>query len=460
MVRVLIVESDRELAKKMAINMFGQGYEVLLVHDVDAAMEKILDENFDLIFLDLELKDGSGIELVTKAKETNSSTCIVLMVPPDLIGILAEELERGVDDYLKKPVDFVELEMKTNQLLERRRLMCDSAYLRHTQDHIYRFQNIIGESPQIKKVISVVQKVAKSNAAVLVLGETGTGKELIASAIHFNSLRKKNNFVKVNCAALQENLLESELFGHEKGAFTGADKQRIGRFEQANFGTIFLDEIADMSSSTQAKVLRVLQEQEFERLGGTKTIKVDVRIIAATNKDLKEAIERRNFRDDLYYRLNVVTVSIPPLRERHEDIVPLAMFFLRKFCGEFTKDIRAFSDSALKLIHQYDWPGNIRELKNAVERSVLMTDSDVIRPDDLGLSPEEGMGEEKSPVRVMFPPGGINLENVERSLVLEALKKANWIQKDAAALLGISRRVMLYKIQKYGIKNPNWTKNR
>jgi len=460
MVRVLIVESDRELAKKMAINLFGRGYDVLLVHEISAAKEKILDENFDLIFLDIELEDGSGIELVKQAKEINSSTCVVMMVPPDLIGILAEELERGVDDYLKKPVDFTELEMKTSQLLERRRMMCDSAYLRHTQDHIYRFQNIIGESPQIKKVISVVQKVAKSNAAVLVLGETGTGKELIASAIHFNSLRKKNNFVKVNCAALQENLLESELFGHEKGAFTGADKQRIGRFEQANFGTIFLDEIADMSASTQAKVLRVLQEQEFERLGGTKTIKVDVRIIAATNKDLKDAIEQRRFRDDLYYRLNVVTVSIPPLRERREDVVPLASFFLMKFCGEFTKTVKGFSEAALQLIHQYDWPGNIRELKNAVERSVLMTDVDMIRPDDLGLSPEAFLGEEKTPVRVMFPPGGINLESVERSLVIEALKKSNWVQKDAAALLGISRRVMLYKIQKYGIKNPNWTKNR
>jgi transcriptional regulator with GAF, ATPase, and Fis domain len=290
---------------------------------------------------------------------------------------------------------------------------------------------------------------------VLIRGETGTGKELIAGATHHNSLRNNRNFVKVNCAALQENLLESELFGHEKGAFTGADKQRIGRFEQADGGTLFLDEIGDMSANTQAKILRVLQEHEFERLGGTRTIRVDVRLIAATNRDLTTMVEAGTFREDLYYRLNVVTIEMPPLRERKEDIGALAGFFIRRFAGELKKKIEGLDPDALKLLMRYNWPGNIRELENAIERAMLLAERSQIAVEDLRLGDTSttGTSREASSI-VKIPPTGIPLEEIERLALVEALKMSNWVQKDAAELLAISPRVMNYKIKTLGIDFP------
>jgi Nif-specific regulatory protein len=290
---------------------------------------------------------------------------------------------------------------------------------------------------------------------VLVRGETGTGKELIAGAVHHNSHRAARNFVKVNCAALQENLLESELFGHEKGAFTGADKQRIGRFEQADGGTLFLDEIGDMSPNTQAKILRVLQEHEFERLGGTRTIKVDVRLIAATNRDLPAMVEAGHFREDLYYRLNVVTMEMPPLRERKDDIAALSNFFIRRFAGELKKKIQGLEPDALKLLMRYQWPGNIRELENAIERAMLLAEGTHIAVDDLRLGDTGPTGAPRDNASVVkIPPTGIPLEEVERIALIEALKMSNWVQKDAAELLAISPRVMNYKIKTLGIDFP------
>jgi transcriptional regulator with GAF, ATPase, and Fis domain len=304
-------------------------------------------------------------------------------------------------------------------------------------------------------VLDIVKKVAKSNTTVLIRGETGTGKELIAGAIHHNSLRNARNFVKVNCAALQENLLESELFGHEKGAFTGADKQRIGRFEQADGGTLFLDEIGDMSPSTQAKILRVLQEHEFERLGGTRTLRVDVRLIAATNRDLPAMVQAGQFREDLYYRLNVVSIEMPPLRERKDDIVPLANSFIQKFSGELKKRIEGLEADAQKLLMRYNWPGNIRELENTIERAMLLAEGRAIASDDLrlGEAPAAGNGREHAAI-VKIPPTGIPLEDIERHALVEALKMSNWVQKDAAELLAISPRVMNYKIKTLGIEFP------
>jgi Nif-specific regulatory protein len=301
----------------------------------------------------------------------------------------------------------------------------------------------------------VVRKVAKSNSTVLIRGETGTGKELIAGAIHHNSLRAGRNFVKVNCAALPETLLESELFGHEKGAFTGADRQRIGRFEQADGGTLFLDEIGDMSASTQAKILRVLQEHEFERLGGTRTIRVDVRLIAATNRDLSAMVASGHFREDLYYRLNVVSVETPPLRERKEDILALAMHFIRRFGSELKKRLDGLDNDAQKLLVRYNWPGNIRELENAIERAALLSESPMITSGDLRLgdfAPAGTSRESQSVVKI--PPTGIALEDIERQAITEALKMANWVQKDAAELLQISPRVMNYKIKTLNIEMP------
>jgi transcriptional regulator with GAF, ATPase, and Fis domain len=297
--------------------------------------------------------------------------------------------------------------------------------------------------------------VAKSNTTILIRGETGTGKELVAGAIHHNSLRAGRNFVKVNCAALQENLLESELFGHEKGAFTGADKQRVGRFEQADGGTMFLDEVGDMSQNTQAKILRVLQEHEFERLGGTRTLKVDVRLIAATNRNLPGMVASGQFREDLFYRLNVVSVEMPPLRDRKDDIVPLTHSFVRKFCGELKRKIDGVSPEAQKMLMRYNWPGNIRELENAIERAVLLTEGPIITPEDLRLGETIAVGGDPSSVpAVRVPPTGIALEEIERQALAEALRMCNWIQKDAAELLHISPRVINYKIKTLGIEMP------
>ena len=291
----------------------------------------------------------------------------------------------GAFDYVQKPFEIEEMEVKIEKALEVRRLKHEIDYLRHTQQDIYDFDKIVGSSASLQRVLDIVKKVAKSNTTVLIRGETGTGKELIAGAIHHNSLRASRNFVKVNCAALQENLLESELFGHEKGAFTGADKQRIGRFEQADGGTLFLDEIGDMSPSTQAKILRVLQEHEFERLGGTRTLRVDVRLIAATNRDLPGMVQTGQFREDLYYRLNVVSIEMPPLRERKDDIVPLASAFIRRFAGELKKKIEGLELDAQKLLMRYNWPGNIRELENTIERAMLLAEGRAIAADDLRL---------------------------------------------------------------------------
>ena len=304
-------------------------------------------------------------------------------------------------------------------------------------------------------MLNIVRKVAQSNTTVLIRGETGTGKELIAGAIHHNSPRASRNFVRVNCAALQENLLESELFGHEKGAFTGADRQRVGRFEQADGGSLFLDEVGDMSPNTQAKILRVLQEHEFERLGGTRTLRCDVRIVAATNRNLSERVAHGQFREDLYYRLNVVSIDMPPLRERKEDIPELARFFTRRFAGEVNKKIQGIDGAGEKLLKRHNWPGNIRELENTIERAVLLVEGPVVRADDLRLG-ELILNEEtgEHPPVVKIPPAGVPLQKIEKQAVVEALSTSNWVQKDAAELLAISPRVMNYKIKTLGIVLP------
>jgi len=365
-------------------------------------------------------------------------------------------MKNGAYDYIQKPFELEELEVKIHRALEHRRDSGVLQILRSQNNVLLEHNNIVGNSVQIKKVLEIIKKIAKSNASILITGETGTGKELIASLAHYNSLRANQSFVKVNCAALQENLLESELFGHEKGAFTSADRQRIGRFEQANGGTLFLDEIGDMSASTQAKVLRVLQEHEFERLGGMKTIKVDVRIVAATNKNLKEAIANNLFREDLYYRLNTVSIEMPSLRERKEDVLALANYFVNKYGEEIKKQIVGFSPQAAKYLTRHNWPGNIRELQNTIERAVLMAESNVIGVEDLSISSSSSEAQPGDSVKIKIPPGGIKLDDLERDTILEALKMSNWVQKDAAELLGVSRRVLNYKVKIHNITHERW----
>ncbi len=466
MSRILVAEDDGAVRKSIAMCFRDQGHDVVEALDGAEAIERLSSEIFDLVLTDSRMPRQAGQEVLRFAKMVNESTPVIVMTAYPTVETAVEAMKLGADDYVQKPFELTELEIKVAKALEHRRLIQENNYLRHERGLVYDFASLIGESPAIAQVIEVVKKVAASNATVLITGETGTGKELIAGATHYNSPRKAKSFIKVNCAALQENLLESELFGHEKGAFTGAERQRIGRFEQASGGTLFLDEIGDMTPSTQAKVLRVLQEQEFERLGGTKTIRVDVRILAATNKDLAEAVQAGHFREDLYYRLNVVSVKMPALRERKADILPLAGFFVRQFAGDLKKRVAGFEPAAIKALHRYNWPGNIRELKNAIERAVLMTDGPLIRPEDLALGDHSlqrsplAAGQASGPPPIRIPPEGIRLIDVERQLIVEALTIANWVQKDAAELLGISRRVINYKIKSYGITNPRWSRNR
>src|ERR671922_2216790 len=453
--RILIADDHDSLRRGLAQSVAEAGHDVEEAPNGNAAIEKLHEGFFDVVVSDLKMGGSTGIDVLKTAKTLHPTTAVILMTAFGSVSTAVEAMKAGAFDYVQKPFEIEEMEIKIEKALEMRRMQNQIDYLRHAQGDIYDFDRIIGSSGALEKVLGIVRKVAKSNTTVLVRGETGTGKELIAGAIHHNSHRASRNFIKVNCAALQENLLESELFGHEKGAFTGADKQRIGRFEQADGGTLFLDEIGDMSPSTQAKILRVLQEHEFERLGGTRTLRVDVRLIAATNRDLPAMVQSGHFREDLYYRLNVVSIETPPLRERKDDIVPLANTFIQRFAGELKKKIEGLESDAQKLLMRYNWPGNIRELENTIERAMLLAEGRAIAAGDLRLGevPTAGGGRDLAPV-VKIPPTGIPLEDIERHALVEALKMSNWVQKDAAELLSISPRVMNYKIKTLGIEFP------
>src|SRR6187431_3442003 len=453
--RILVADDHDSLRRGLVRALSDAHHEVDEAPNGNVAIEKLHEGQFDVVLSDLKMGGSDGLDVLRTAKSLHPTTAVILMTAFGSVHTAVEAMKIGAFDYVQKPFEIEEMELKVEKALEHRRLKHEIEYLRHTQGDIYDFERIVGASGALQSVLAVVKKVAKSNTTCLIRGETGTGKELIAGAIHHNSLRAARNFVKVNCAALQENLLESELFGHEKGAFTGADKQRIGRFEQADGGSLFLDEIGDMSPSTQAKILRVLQEHEFERLGGTRTIKVDVRLIAATNRDLTTMVEAGQFREDLYYRLNVVTMEMPPLRERKDDIAALANFFIRRFAGELKKKIQGLEPDALKLLMRYQWPGNIRELENAIERAMLLAEGSHIAVDDLRLGDSGPSGAPRDNASVVkIPPTGIALEEIERIALVEALKMSNWVQKDAAELLAISPRVMNYKIKTLGIDFP------
>jgi len=452
--RILIADDHDALRRGLLRALTEAGHDVDEAPNGNAAIQRLHDGYYDVVLTDLKMGGSDGLEVLRTTKALHNSTAVILMTAFGSVTTAVEAMKSGAFDFVQKPFEIEEMEVKIEKALEVRRLRHELDYLRHTQNDIYNFDRIVGSSGALAKVLGVVRKVAKSNTTVLIRGETGTGKELIAGAIHHNSLRAGRNFVRVNCAALQENLLESELFGHEKGAFTGADKQRIGRFEQADGGTLFLDEIGDMSASTQSKILRVLQEHEFERLGGTRTLKVDVRLIAATNRNLATMVANGQFREDLYYRLNVVSIEMPPLRERKDDIPALADFFVRRFAGELKKKMDTIHPDAAKMLLRYNWPGNIRELENAIERAVLLTEGTQIRAEDLRLGEVTTTAGEEAASVVKIPPSGMSLDEIEKRALIEALKMSNWVQKDAAELLQISARVINYKIKTLGIEFP------
>src|SRR5207344_2858045 len=365
--RILVADDHDALRRGLVRGLTDAGHEVQEASNGNAAIERLTDSYFDVVLSDLKMGGSDGMDVLRTTRAMHPTTAVILMTAFGSVNTAVEAMKTGAFDYVQKPFEIEEMEVKIEKALEVKRLKNELDYLRGTQQDIYEFDKIVGTSVALQHVLDIVKKVAKRNTTVLIRGETGTGKELIAGAAH------------------QESLLESELFGHEKGAFTGADKQRIGRFEQADGGTLFLDEIGDMSPSTQAKILRVLQEHEFERLGGTRTLRVDVRLIAATHRDLPAMVQAGLFREDLYYRLNVVSIEMPPLRERKDDIVPLANSFIRKFAGELKKKIDGLDADAQKLLMRYNWPGNIRELENAIERAMLLAEGRAISAADLQL---------------------------------------------------------------------------
>jgi DNA-binding NtrC family response regulator len=460
MKKMLVAEDESTLREGIATAFRDRGWDVVEASDGAEAFARLEESVFDVLVTDYQMPEKNGLEVLKRSKMINEGTVGLVMTAYGTVESAVDAMKAGAYDYVLKPFDLEEMEMKVERAIEHRRLLARiEAYDR--SEIVPRFENIVGESPQMKEVFRTIEKVARSNATVLVLGETGVGKELVAEALHRNSSRADRPFVKMNCAALHESLLESELFGHERGAFTGADRQRTGRFELANEGTLFLDEIGNMTPSTQTKVLRVLQEREFERLGGSRTVKVDVRLVAATNKNLEGAIQRGEFREDLYYRLNVVNVTVPPLRERKEDIIPLASHFIDRFAKELKKDVRGLEPAAVRALKRHTWPGNIRELENTIERAVLMAEGRFLQEDDVNLGAAgRSSADNVSSLNLRLPPTGIALDELERQAILEALRISNWVQKDAAKFLGISSRVMNYKVAKYEIKNTRWSKNK
>jgi DNA-binding NtrC family response regulator len=386
MSRILIVDDDAAVRRMLARAFAPARYELEEAEGGAEALRLLDERQYEVVVSDLRMSGSDGLDVLRKALATNPTPAVILMSGHGTIDIAVEAIKMGAFDFVQKPFAVEQMRLRLDRALEFRRLKYQVDYLKRTQPDIYSFDRIVGSNGSLLRALQLVRKVARSNSTVLVRGETGTGKELIASAIHHNSDRSSRALVKVNCAALHENLLESELFGHEKGAFTGADRQRIGRFEHADGGTLFLDEIGDMSPSTQAKVLRVLQAQEFERLGGSRTVKVDVRILAATHRDLAGMVKAGTFRADLFYRLNVVSIEVPPLRERKEDIPALVAALLTRVSGEVKRTIEGINPDALARLMRHDWPGNIRELENVIERATLLADGPWLTAEDVTIA--------------------------------------------------------------------------
>jgi two-component system response regulator HydG len=460
--RILVVEDNESLRAGVARALRANGNEVEEAASGEQAILRIRDggsEAFDVVLTDVRLPEADGLAVLRAVRERDPRTSAIVMTAYGSIETAVEAMRCGAFDFVQKPADLEQIELRVARALEHRRLLAEVTELRRERAARHAVVEIVGESPALRAAVELALRVAPTRSTVLVTGETGTGKELIASLIHRSSPRAEGPLVKLNCAALPETLLESELFGHERGAFTGADRQRIGRFEQANGGTLFLDEIGDMSAATQAKLLRVLQEQEFQRLGGTRVLRTDARVISATNQDLGERMREGSFRGDLFFRLNVIRIHLPPLRERPEDLVALAHHFLRRFAADLGRPLRGFTDEALARIRSHPWPGNVRELHNTIERGVLMVEGTRIGIADLALpAPVESAG--AAGWRRRLPADGLCLREFERELVLEALERSGFRQKDAAKLLGVSRRKLNYMIRRMGITHPSWRRNR
>jgi DNA-binding NtrC family response regulator len=444
--RILVVDDEPNARAALAELLRDEGYAVETAADGFKALPKIEEFAPDLLLTDLRMPGMNGIDLMGKAREIDPEIAAVVMTAHGEVETAVTAMRQGAADYLNKPLVFEELTVVLERALERRRLRREAGQLRERLSRRHRLDAVVGSSPAMQRVFDTVLQIAPSRATVLIEGESGTGKELIAAAIHEHSPRAARPFVKLHCAALAETLLESELFGHEKGAFTGALARRDGRFQQADGGTLFLDEVGEISPAIQVKLLRFLQEREFERVGGNQTIKVDVRIVAATNRDLKALVQIGKFREDLYYRLNVVSIEIPPLRARPGDIPLLAAHFLRKYAEENGKEISGFTDDALAGLVHYGWPGNVRELENAVERAVVVCRGDQIRAED--LIPTIATTAKRSGDQMPTVPGATMAE-LERYAILKTLEHVGGSTSKAAEMLGISTRTIQYRLREY-----------
>ena len=447
---ILVIDDEEAQREALAGHLQNQGYQVLQAQAGGPGLELLQQHLVDLILTDFRMPDMDGLAVLSAARQINPEVEVIIITAYGSVGGAVDAMREGACHYLTKPIDLDELDGVVRRALERHHLISENRMLKEQLREGARFDSIISVDPAMEGVLNTIARAAPSRASVLVRGESGTGKELVARAIHAASLRQKQPFVAVNCAALNKNLIESEIFGHEKGAFTGADQQRQGRFEQANGGTLFIDEVAEVPLEVQVKLLRVLQERTIERVGGNSSIKVDVRLISATHQDLEAAVNAGRFREDLFYRLNVVSVQVPPLRERRQDIPVLFTHFLKHYCAENGKEIHEVSREAMDLLMRYDYPGNVRELQNVVERAVVMARGQNLTRDDLPMELATELNQE--PARDDDSSLPNQVEALERRAIEQALQKVEGVQSRAAEILGITERNLRYKLKKYGFK--------
>jgi DNA-binding NtrC family response regulator len=453
MANILIVEDEPRMRRLLEISLGEEGHSVQTAEDAENGLKLLRKDSVDLIVTDLKLPGMNGLEFLAEAKRLDASIPVVVMTAYGSVETAVEAMKAGASDYVLKPFSMAEMKLVINKELDVQKVREENRALREALGKRYHFQSIIARSEKMQEVLATVARVASTNATVLLGGESGVGKDLIARAIHQNSRRASGPFVKVNSTAIPDTLFESELFGFERGAFTGALTTKPGKFELADKGTLFLDEIGDVPAAIQVKLLRVLQEREFERLGGTRTLKVDVRLLAATNKDLRAALEQGTFREDLYYRLNVVPIDIPPLREHKEDIPDLAEHFLARYARESEREIQGITPAAVGVLMQYHWPGNVRQLENTIERAVALSAAPMIDAADIHLdrvapaAPPSNLATAGIP----FLPEGMTLEQWEDEMIREALRRANGNKSQAARLLGLSRNALRYRLGKIGV---------
>ncbi len=446
---IIVIDDEQRQRGILKTILEDEGYEVHAAPSAEKGLELIESLTPDVVLTDLKMGGISGLQLLDHIPDEALKPAVVIMTAYGTISSAVEAMKKGAFDYLTKPLDKDSIVLTVQKAAEHVQLIRENARLRSALYDKFSMDGIVGRSKRMQEVLEVAKKVAPTTVTVLIYGESGTGKELIARAVHYNSTRKSGPFTPINCAAIPDNLIESELFGYEPGAFTGASHRKIGLFELSNKGTLFLDEVGELPLLTQTKLLRVLQDKEIRRLGGHDSIKVDVRILAATNKDLEKEVSAGRFREDLYYRLRVVTVELPSLKERQEDIPLLISFFLNKYNQEFGKRVKGMADGALKAMREYYWPGNIRQLESVVERAVLMCDSDVISLND--IRSDLKLPGSAGAFDIEIPDEGINFEELERTLIKKAMAKANNVAAKAARLLGMSYKTFWYRLEKFGI---------